>query len=296
MRLRDAVMKGDQRRRRHTGFLALLGLMSASLAIGTVRRAAAQNAETQPPCSLAALHSALYGAWVPGVGLPGPLAGASLGFTCAKGWAVAVEAVPDAAIGSSVSEVAIFHRALPGPRWLVGNSWRRRWEIDMNLVGFGLDKKAAKIGLGPGVLHLLTLRALQSRGVPSFVVRPDALREFGGPSPALSNPPGMGNCSPAELGIIGAEESANLYAAPALEDTACAAGWAIGQATYYTHTVPSSEMALAVIFKWSNTAGWVWKQTLSQSQAEGGMPGMPSGLAYDLELQQRSCPVTDRTC
>lgn len=146
-----------------------------------------------------------------------------------------------------------------------------------------------------GMVHLLTLDAWQGWRPPSFIVKADALGEAGGPG-KLPNSKAMANCSPFELTTLAQEEGANLYGALALTGTACAAGWAIGQATYYTRTVPSQEVPIAAIFKWSKNAGWMWQRTLVQSQAVSSVPGMPRGLAYDLELQQHGCPTGDPSC
>lgn len=157
------------------------------------------------------------------------------------------------------------------------------------------DYMARHYGYPVGTVHLLTLDAWEGWRPPSFVVR--SLRGVGEPQTPLPNPPGMANCSPFELTTLAQEEGANLYGGTSgLTATACNAGWAIGQATYYTDTVPRTEVAIAAVFKWSNTSGWIWRKTLSQSQAEAGIPGMPPRLAYELVLQQQSCPASDPTC
>ncbi len=51
-----------------------------------------------------------------------------------------------------------------------------------------------------------------------------------------------------------------------LRTTVCAGGWALGQASYYSRTVPSYEVSVPAIFKWSNAAGWVWEHTYSHDR------------------------------
>jgi hypothetical protein len=80
--------------------------------------------------------------------------------------------------------------------------------------------------------------------------------------------------------------------------SACAAGWAIGEATYYTQTTPSYQVTLAAVFKWSQGAAWQWKSTYGQEQAQSASTrlGMPRGLAYALELEAKSCPTVISDC